>query len=48
VPFTDPRELLMDVLKYGAEVEVIGPPALANALADEVSRMAGRTRRQTG
>ena len=44
VPFSDPRELLMDVLKYGAEVEVLGPAALADALADEVSRMAARTR----
>lgn len=44
VPFTDPRELMMDVLKYGADVEVLGPAALAAAVADEVSRMAGRLR----
>ena len=44
VPFSDPRELLMDVLKYGAEVEVLGPPALAQAVADEVERMAARAR----
>lgn len=28
VPYSDPRELLMDVLKYGPDVEVIAPPAL--------------------
>lgn len=44
VPFSDPRELLMDVLKYGAEVEVLGPPALAQAVANQVERMAARAR----
>lgn len=28
VPYSDPTELLMEVLKYGAEAEVIGPPEL--------------------
>lgn len=44
VPFSDPRELLMDVLKYGAEVEVLGPPAFAQAVSDEVERMAARAK----
>lgn len=44
VPFTDPRELMMDVLKYGAEVEVLGPPELASTVREEVARMAARTR----
>ena len=30
----------MDILKYGADVEVLGPPALRAAVADEVRRMA--------
>ena len=42
VPFSDPRELLMDVLKYGADVEVIGPASLAQSVSDEVRRMATR------
>ena len=42
VPFSDPRELLMDVLKYGADVEVIGPASLAQSVSDEVKRMAAR------
>ncbi len=28
VPYAHPRELLMDVLRYGADAEVIGPPEL--------------------
>jgi predicted DNA-binding transcriptional regulator YafY len=42
VPYADPRELLMDVLKYGADVEVLGPPALRALVDEEVARMASR------
>jgi predicted DNA-binding transcriptional regulator YafY len=42
LPFADPRELVMDILKYGADVEVLGPPSLAARVADEVQRMAAR------
>lgn len=28
LPYSDDRELLMDILKYGSEVEVLAPPAL--------------------
>ena len=34
VPYTDSRELVMNILKYGAEVEVLGPPALRAEVAD--------------
>lgn len=40
LPFSDPRELMMDILKYGADVEVLGPASLRAAVADEVRRMA--------
>ncbi|CAG1009617.1 Protein PafC [Burkholderiales bacterium] len=40
VPYTDPRELMMDILKYGSEVEVLGPAALVATVGDEVRRMA--------
>jgi predicted DNA-binding transcriptional regulator YafY len=40
LPFSDTRELMMDILKYGADVEVLGPPSLKSAVADEVRRMA--------
>jgi len=42
LPFSDTRELMMDVLKYGADVEVLGPASLRSAVADEVRRMAAR------
>lgn len=40
VPYTDVRELMMDILKYGADVEVLGPDSLARTVADEIRRMA--------
>ena len=42
VPFSDARELMMDVLKYGADVEVLGPPALRDRVNAEIARMAAR------
>ena len=30
LPYADPRELVMDILKYGPDVEVIGPEKLVN------------------
>lgn len=35
-PYRDDRELLMDILKYGPEVEVISPTALREAAADRL------------
>lgn len=37
-PYRDDRELLMDILKYGAEVEVVSPAALREATADRLRR----------
>lgn len=37
VPYSDPRELTMDVLKHGASVEVLAPAALRDAIAVELS-----------
>jgi predicted DNA-binding transcriptional regulator YafY len=42
LPFSDTRELMMDILKYGADVEVIAPTSLRAAVAAEVRRMAAR------
>ncbi|RRS04063.1 WYL domain-containing protein [Aquabacterium soli] len=33
VPYTDAAELKMDIMRYGAEVEVLGPPELREDLA---------------
>lgn len=35
-PFSDPRELLMDVLKFGADVEVVAPDALRDKAVAEM------------
>lgn len=40
VPYTDPRELMMDILKYGADVKVLAPPALVGIVRDEIRKMA--------
>ena len=42
VPFADPRELTMDILKYGADVEVLAPDSLAEEISGEIRRMAAR------
>ncbi|NCC40610.1 MAG: YafY family transcriptional regulator [Gammaproteobacteria bacterium] len=36
VPYSDPRELLMDILKYGPEVEVLAPAELRAAVAERL------------
>lgn len=39
IPYNDDRELLMDILRHGAEVRVIEPLALKEKLMAEISRM---------
>lgn len=39
IPYTDHRELIMDILKHGAHCEVLGPPTLRQAVAEEVGKM---------
>lgn len=36
VPFTDARELAMDILRHGSNVEVIGPPSLRRYIREEL------------
>lgn len=36
LPYSDPRELAMDVLKHGAEVEVIGPESLRQLVREQL------------
>jgi predicted DNA-binding transcriptional regulator YafY len=40
VPYSDDRELLMDILKHGHHVEVLDPPALRERLREELARAA--------
>jgi predicted DNA-binding transcriptional regulator YafY len=35
VPYTDDRELIMDILKYGADCEVLEPPTLADKVMEQ-------------
>ena len=38
IPYRDDRELLMDILRHGAQVEVMGPPALRDAVRAQIER----------
>jgi predicted DNA-binding transcriptional regulator YafY len=42
LPYADDRELIMDILKFGAEVEVMGPAALKKRVKAEIGKMASR------
>jgi predicted DNA-binding transcriptional regulator YafY len=44
VPYSDARELVMDILKYGADVEVLAPADLRDQLRRTVLEMAERYR----
>jgi predicted DNA-binding transcriptional regulator YafY len=46
VPYSDDRELLRDILKFGAEVEVVAPESLRVRVGDALSEAAARY--QTG
>ena len=39
LPFRDSRELIMDILKHGAEVEVIAPAFLRQAVLEQITAM---------
>jgi len=38
IPYSDPRELIMDILKYGPDVEVIAPEALRKQIAVQLQQ----------
>lgn len=40
LPYTDHRELIMDILKHGTHCEVLGPALLRREVGDEVKRLA--------
>jgi len=39
IPYSDDRELIMDILKYGSSVEVVAPAALKNKVVQEIKMM---------
>ena len=36
VPYSDERELIMDILKFGPDVEVLGPASLRQAVMERL------------
>jgi predicted DNA-binding transcriptional regulator YafY len=42
VPYASEKELAMDILKHGAEVEVLGPRSLRDEIARRLKDAAGR------
>ena len=42
LPYSDPRELIGDILRHGPEVEVLGPAALRKAVRAQLSAAAAR------
>lgn len=44
LPYGNPAELLMDLLKYGPDVEVVAPPSLRAAVAERLSAAISRYR----
>lgn len=42
LPYGDPRELIMDILKYGPEVEVMGPEELQQEVINRLQAAIGR------
>jgi len=44
IPYRDDRELVMDILKHGAEVEVVEPEALRQTVADRLADALARYR----
>src|SRR5688572_4106448 len=42
IPYAHERELVMEILKYGAEVEVLAPEGLREQVAGDLKRAAGR------
>ena len=45
VPYSDDRELLMDILKYGPDVEVVSPQNLRAAVKSQIEAAVGQYRR---
>ena len=42
VPYSDPRELVMDILKYGPDVEVLAPESLAGLVSERLAEARAR------
>jgi predicted DNA-binding transcriptional regulator YafY len=45
VPYSNDKERIMDILKYGADVEVIAPQAVREAVKNQLDAAARQCRR---
>ncbi len=45
IPYSDPTELIMNILKYGPEVEVPRPKKLRGAVAKRLSEAVARDKK---
>ncbi|MCB0066838.1 MAG: WYL domain-containing protein, partial [Caldilineaceae bacterium] len=45
VPFSHPQELMMDILRHGAAVEVVAPASLRGKVAEEANAISSQYRR---
>jgi len=48
IPYSDDRELLMDILKYGPDVEIVDPESLREAVKNLLTSAGGQYRRGDG
>ena len=48
IPYSDPRELVMDILKYGPDVEVAAPEELRSAVKNLLEEAASKYRDEDG
>ena len=48
VPYADDREIIMDVLKYGADCEVVEPPELASRVVEQFRQGLAAYGRESG
>jgi predicted DNA-binding transcriptional regulator YafY len=44
IPYRDPRELVMDVMRHGPDVEVVAPAALREEVGQQLERAAAAYR----
>jgi predicted DNA-binding transcriptional regulator YafY len=42
IPYADDRELVMEILRFGDEVEVVGPEELRKKIKDKLAAALGR------
>ena len=42
MPYSDPTELIMEILRYGPDVEVLAPESLRQDVAERLRQAAGK------